>query len=520
MLTGSFPMRTARFRVVRARLHEFFGHSLSTPRPAAIIGAIGVQTISHVYRFGPFELDPGRRLLVRGDEAIWLPDRQMDVLLFLVPRAGHLVQKEALFEAAWRGVAVGDNSIAQAVHGLRDTLGDQEDGSPHIETLRGKGYRFRAPVECGPAHPSNITIEALLAQHRGFIDGAALERLDLDAAYLARTAFREGVLIAPYDPKPRVGLANACALIFESTRVDIAPDVDTLQEALRSARAACELDSYYAEGWSALAFVLHRCGHAPDAIAAARNAIEREPDNWRHHLRLAFVSSGEMRLRAARRVLELRPGLALAHWFAATVFVGRGSFGVAIKELRAGCVSQDAQSLETGRFNAVGLHLLLGLVLAAQGDLDGALEEFSREIALLHPRRVYARECGATTYYAIAAVRLRQGRRDEAETAFREALTLVPGHPCAAVGLAAIVPSFRPEPRQHDPNSVDAAIVRALVLALQGRHDEGARLCLEALLHAAPGSDGWLLPVDPLLQALAHPDAWTKTLATLADRAS
>ena len=112
-------MRTAPFLVVRARLHEFFGHSLLTLRPAAIIGGVGVQTISHVYRFGRFELDPGRRLLVRGEEAIWLPERQMDVLLFLVPRAGQIVPKEALFEAAGRGVAVTDNSIAQAVHGLR-----------------------------------------------------------------------------------------------------------------------------------------------------------------------------------------------------------------------------------------------------------------------------------------------------------------------------------------------------------------------------------------------------------------
>ena len=155
MRTGSFPMRTAPFLVVRARLHEFFGHSSLTPRPAAIIGAAGVQTISHVHRFGRFELDPGRRLLVRGDEAIWLPERQMDVLLFLVPRAGQIVPKEALFEAAWQGVAVTDNSIAQAVHGLRETLGDQEDAHARRS---GKGYRFRASVECRPAGPPNVTI--------------------------------------------------------------------------------------------------------------------------------------------------------------------------------------------------------------------------------------------------------------------------------------------------------------------------------------------------------------------------
>ena len=94
LLTRSFPMRTtpflvvpSRFLVVPSRLREFFGHSSLTPGPGAIVGASGVQTFSPVYRSAPFELDPGRRLLVRGDEAVWLPERQMDALLFLVPRA-------------------------------------------------------------------------------------------------------------------------------------------------------------------------------------------------------------------------------------------------------------------------------------------------------------------------------------------------------------------------------------------------------------------------------------------------
>lgn len=199
------------------------------------------------------------------------------------------------------------------------------------------------------------------------------------------------------------------------------------------------------------------------------------------------------------------------------MFVGRGSFRVAINELRAGCAWQDAQSLETGRFNAVGLHLLRGLVLTAQGDLDGALEEFSRELALLHPRHVYARECGATTCYAIGAVRLRQGRRAEAEAAFREVLTLVPGHRFAAVGLAAIVPSFRPEPRPHDANSVDAAIVRALVLATLHHIRQNLSLPTNAENHVAReekalGLDPDSINEHPYPQALANPPLSSRPL--------
>ena len=91
-------------------------------------------TGSNVYRFGPFELDASRRVLSRGPEAVWLPDRHMDVLVLLAANAGQLVPKEALFEGAWRDVAVGDNSIAQAITGLRKTLGTQqtEIGRAHV----------------------------------------------------------------------------------------------------------------------------------------------------------------------------------------------------------------------------------------------------------------------------------------------------------------------------------------------------------------------------------------------------
>jgi len=46
-----------------------------------------VRTGSNVYRFGPFELDASRRILSRGSDTVWLPDRHMDVLVLLAFRA-------------------------------------------------------------------------------------------------------------------------------------------------------------------------------------------------------------------------------------------------------------------------------------------------------------------------------------------------------------------------------------------------------------------------------------------------
>jgi hypothetical protein len=69
-------------------------------------------------------------------------------------------------------------------------------------------------------------------------------------------------------------------------------------------------------------------------------------------------------------------------------------------------------------------------------------------------------------------------------------------------------------------NRSDLAIANAAVLALEGKHDEAAILCGNALAHADPGPAGWVLPVDPLPQLTAHPDCWAQTLAMLRGRAA
>ena len=71
------------------------------------------------YAFGPFELDALSRRLERQGEPVAVPDRHIDILLLLVARAGQVISKDALVEAAWKGVAVTDNSLEQAISSLR-----------------------------------------------------------------------------------------------------------------------------------------------------------------------------------------------------------------------------------------------------------------------------------------------------------------------------------------------------------------------------------------------------------------
>jgi DNA-binding winged helix-turn-helix (wHTH) protein len=484
-----------------------------------------------VYSFGSFELDSAARALTRNGLRVPLAERHFDVLLRLVAQAGAVVSKDALVEAGWGDVAVTDNSLEQAVSALRRLLGEGPQAQPCIQTVPRQGYRFAAAVNRTVARASDEALEALLTPHRVWLEGrAAVETLERDQVTAAQQAFRRVLDVEPDHAPAHIGLANACAFRFEATRADEQPDLAALLDALAHAREACRLDSSSGEAWATLGFVLHRTGAVEQATAAARRAIALEPDNWRHHLRLGFVSWGEERLRASGRALQLLPGLALAHWLAATVYVARQAFDAAERELDAGAAAQDAEETAAGRFGAVGLHWLRGLVRLRRGDPQGALAAFRRELAFESRGHLYARECGANTWYALAALSCREGERLEALPALDQALTRVPGHVAALAARGALVGDAGRGPLAGELDArlatlrqrgaqVDAALAEAVAIALDGDDSisaaRAAATVQRALMIGPNGSAGWAIPVDPFLRVFEHELEWAQVLATL-----
>jgi DNA-binding winged helix-turn-helix (wHTH) protein/cytochrome c-type biogenesis protein CcmH/NrfG len=484
-----------------------------------------------IYGFGPFQLDAATRRLVCNGEPVALSDRQIDLLLMFVAHAGQVLSKDSLIEAAWKDVAVSDNSLEQAVSALRRILGSPPPGTRYIETLARRGYRFDAPVVHTTPRYTDEALEAMLAPHRAFVEGrAALETLERDAVARAGAIFDEIVRTSPDYASGHIGLANALALYFESTRTDDVPDRLALTKAIHHAEEGCRLDPSSGEAWATLALVSHQSGDAVQAVAAGRRAAALEPDNWRHFIRLAYVSWGEERLRAAHRALKLLPDLALAHWLAATVHIARQAFGEAEAELLAGTAAQDRQR-EGGRFTAVGLHLLLGLLRLASGDEAAALQQFARELAFEEAAHIYTREACANSWCGIGAVRLRQGDPKAAVAAFDSALKSVPGHPAASAASAALSgEAHRPPSRarldgrlthlRKQGSSVEAAMTEGIYEALIGRHEQAARLVHAAVEQAPAGNAAWMLPVDPLFHVGAHPRLWAPVLTLLRSRAA
>jgi DNA-binding winged helix-turn-helix (wHTH) protein len=471
------------------------------------------------FLFGDFELDAAAARLTRAGQPLTLAARHLEVLAALLARAGQVVSKDALVEAAWRDVAVTDNSLEQAISSLRRALGAPGSGIS-IETVPRQGYRLAGEVQRVTPRATDDALEALIAPHRAFVEGrAALESLSVDRIIEASKAFHTVLGASPDNAAAHIGMATACAMRFEMTRADPAPDLDALAAATNHARESCRLDPNYGEGWATLGFVLDRTGASVDAAAALSRAVSLEPDNWRHHLRLAAVSWGEARLRAARRTLALLPGCPLAHWLAATVHVARQSLDEAERELVAGCAAI-AGAGPDARLSGVALEWLLGLIRLSRGDAAGAREHFDRELASEGGGHLYARECCANVWYAIGAMRWRDGDRDGAREAFAQALTRVEGHGLASVGLmvTGAEDAAPPASAARAKSAVDVAIGWAVALTGAGRRAEAAAAVDSALSKAAAGNAGWIVPVEPLLQA-GGPE-WEPVLARLRSRAA
>lgn len=479
------------------------------------------------FAFGPFELDTVSRTLRHDGEPVALGSRHYELLRALLARAGEIVSKDELIAAGWADVAVSDNSLEQGISALRRLLA-RPTGETYIETHARRGYRFAAAVRPVAPRQTEEALDVLLAPHRSWIEGrAALETLERSQILHAREVFLEVLRSIPDQASAHVGLANAYALECEMTRLDAAPNADAAGRAASHAREACRLEPGYGEAWATLGFVLDRTGHRGDALAALRRAVSLEPDNWRHHLRLAYASWGEERLRAARRTLALLPGFPLAHWLAATVHVARQSLGEARRDLDAGCASQTLDG-ESGRFRAVALHWLLGLVLLAEGEPDRAVEAFHRELQAEPRDHLYARECCANVWYAIGAVHHAAGQRDLAAGALRAALTRIPAHLPARAALSAYEPQGASpgDPAESRPGELSPArsfegeLAGAVRLVVDGASGEAARRIDRALAAAPPGNAGWLLPVEPWLQVWTCAERWASALGRLRARSA
>jgi DNA-binding response OmpR family regulator len=97
-------------------------------------------------RVGDVELDPAARIARRDGAELDLSRKEFDLLAELMRHAGHVVKREDLMAKVWDVNWFGSTKTLDVHVGwLRRKLGEDGSPSPHIETVRGVGFRFAAP---------------------------------------------------------------------------------------------------------------------------------------------------------------------------------------------------------------------------------------------------------------------------------------------------------------------------------------------------------------------------------------
>lgn len=497
------------------------------------------------YTFGPYRLDVRVLRLTRDGVLVVVPLKLLELLHALVAKAGQVVTKDDLIRVAWQSQPATDNALAQAMLQLRTTL-DADGPSAYVETVRGYGYRFVAQVEVIESRPpAAVDHAALMARHRAWFDGRALlESMVLAQVVEARVVFerllRDG---GEDDVRLHIGLANACAIMFEGSRASASPDFGARRIAYEHAVIATELAPDRGEAWATLGFVLGLMRRQAESLGAIDRAMRLDPKNWRISLRLALSTWGTQRLESIAHLLTLMPQLPMANWLVAAVHVARNARKEAARELDLALAIVSRDAFLSPRFQAVGLYWLRGFLLLAEGQVEAALQMFRRELHHEAAGHIYASECCAQGWYGIGCCYIDS---DEAlaREALGEALKRVPGHPMSHLGLSmldarrdgglvavfldarllAVVASRPVDPHAADlqvPAYLPFEVHMARAGALKADGDKvGCMRMLEAALAAErPGSSGWQIPLDPLLCVQDDPELSVVLLGRLSDRA-
>jgi TolB-like protein len=92
--------------------------------------------------FGEHVLDPDRRELTRGAEAIAVGPQVFDLLLYLLRHRERVVTKDDLIDAVWGGRIVSESTLTSHINAVRRAVGDTGEDQRLVRTIARKGYRF------------------------------------------------------------------------------------------------------------------------------------------------------------------------------------------------------------------------------------------------------------------------------------------------------------------------------------------------------------------------------------------
>jgi DNA-binding winged helix-turn-helix (wHTH) protein len=87
------------------------------------------------YTFDHYVLDPERRELTRGSEAIAVGPKVFDLLLCLLQNRERVVSKDGLLDVVWGGRIISESTLTSHINAARNAIGDSGREQRLIRTV-------------------------------------------------------------------------------------------------------------------------------------------------------------------------------------------------------------------------------------------------------------------------------------------------------------------------------------------------------------------------------------------------
>lgn len=98
------------------------------------------------YQVADYVIDTALYRISTGGVVVPVEPKVFNLLVYLVRHRDRVLTREELFQAVWDGREVSDTTLSNHVKIARKALGDNGDLQKTIQTIRGRGYQFIAPV--------------------------------------------------------------------------------------------------------------------------------------------------------------------------------------------------------------------------------------------------------------------------------------------------------------------------------------------------------------------------------------
>jgi len=104
------------------------------------------STDGRKFRIGDYVVDTARYRISVGEVPVAVEPKVFDLLVHLIRHRDRVMTREELFQSVWDGREVSDATLSNHVRSARKALGDSGELQQTIQTVRGRGYQFVAPV--------------------------------------------------------------------------------------------------------------------------------------------------------------------------------------------------------------------------------------------------------------------------------------------------------------------------------------------------------------------------------------